>query len=244
MDEGKILIADDEEIFLVSTADLLKREGFDCDCAQNAEEAIGLAKEKEYDLLIADIKMPGNSDLQLIRDVNKGNMKLPTILVTGYPSSESAIDAVSLPVVAYMVKPFEMDLMLENVKKAVKKTRMNKMVTKARDRLDYFVRELAQLEEMLQNDKHFNMNTNIENFIELSWSNIAATFGDVKNLIHTLAHEKKDEEVCSLMNCPRLNELQGAVKETVFVLEKTKDSFKSKELAKLRKNLEKILHNH
>jgi DNA-binding response OmpR family regulator len=49
---GRILITDDEETFLNSTADLLRREGYECDCASDAETAIGMLKTSRYDLLI------------------------------------------------------------------------------------------------------------------------------------------------------------------------------------------------
>jgi len=62
---GRVLVADDEETFLFSTADLLRREGFECDCVRNAADASLLLGEKEYDVLIADIRMPGNSKLEL-----------------------------------------------------------------------------------------------------------------------------------------------------------------------------------
>ncbi len=57
---AKILLADDEQTFLHSTADLLRDQGYECDCAMDAEEASALMQRTEYDLLISDINMPGN----------------------------------------------------------------------------------------------------------------------------------------------------------------------------------------
>jgi len=115
----RILIADDEESFLYSTADILRREGYECSCASDARAAMEMLKEESYDLLIADIKMQGNSDLEFIKNLPQIAEGLPVILVTGYPSLNSAIESIQLPVVAYLVKPFELNDLLVRVKDAV-----------------------------------------------------------------------------------------------------------------------------
>jgi DNA-binding response OmpR family regulator len=66
---GRILLADDEKNFLEAHADLLREEGYVCDCAADADTAKKLLMRSEYDLLIADIKMPGNNELELIESL-------------------------------------------------------------------------------------------------------------------------------------------------------------------------------
>ena len=112
----KILLADDDDTFLRSTADLLRREGYECDCVSDAVAGIAKLQNNEYDLLIADIKMPGNADLELIRRVPKIAEETSVILVTGYPSQRTAIEAVRLSVVDYLVKPFELEELLEIIR--------------------------------------------------------------------------------------------------------------------------------
>ena len=90
---GRILIADDEETFLMSTADLLRNEGFECDCAPDATSAAQMLRSGDHDLLIADIKMPGNFELEFIRDLPQIAEGLPVILVTGYPTLDTAIQS-------------------------------------------------------------------------------------------------------------------------------------------------------
>ena len=116
VEPGRILIADDEESFLYSTADVLRREGYECSCASDARAATEMLKEDGYDLLIADIKMQGNSDLEFIKALPQIAEGMPVILVTGYPYLNSAIDSIQLPVVAYLVKPFELNELLMRVK--------------------------------------------------------------------------------------------------------------------------------
>src|SRR4030066_2379096 len=119
-DLGRILIADDEETFRNSMADLLRRGGYQCDCAPDAIVAAELLRSNDYDLLIADIKMEGNFELEFIQDLPQIATGMPVILVTGYPSLKTAIQSVQLPVVAYLVKPFEFKELLEQVQKSIK----------------------------------------------------------------------------------------------------------------------------
>ncbi len=122
---GPILIADDEKSFLRSTADLLRREGYECDCAPDGRKAAAMLEKGSYVLLIADIKMPGNSDLEFVNKVPRIIENLPVILVTGYPSLNSAIQSIQLPVVAYLIKPFAFSDLLAQVKRALSIERLN-----------------------------------------------------------------------------------------------------------------------
>ena len=104
---GRILLADDEATFLSSTADLLRREGFECVTVADGREALAQASQGEFDLLITDLEMPGNSDLELVRRIAESSGGLPVIIQTGYPSVRSAIACVELPVAAYLIKPVQ-----------------------------------------------------------------------------------------------------------------------------------------
>ena len=95
-----ILIADDEESFRESTCRLLRREGFECYCAEDAEQAIERLQDRRFDVLIADIRMPHNQDLRLVRKAQELDQEMAVIVATGYPSTETAIQAVELPVAA------------------------------------------------------------------------------------------------------------------------------------------------
>ena len=87
-DLGRILIADDEETFLHSTADLLRREGYECDCAPDADAAAVKLKEKEYDLLIADIKMPRMDGITFLKRLMSFR-PLPVIMISSYTRENS-----------------------------------------------------------------------------------------------------------------------------------------------------------
>src|SRR4030095_11661625 len=102
---GRVLIADDEETFLMATADLLRREGFEGETVRDGETALARVREASYDLLISDLEMPGNEDLDLVKRVAEVAGGLPIIIITGFPSTRSAIASIELPVAAYLLKP-------------------------------------------------------------------------------------------------------------------------------------------
>lgn len=104
---GQILIADDDETFLLATADLLRREGYLCNCASDAKTVTEMLRSARYDLLITDINMPGNTNLELIKELSEIVDGMPVILVTGEPSLAHSIQSVQPPVVTCLFKPFD-----------------------------------------------------------------------------------------------------------------------------------------
>ena len=117
---ARLLLADDEETFRNSVAVLLRREGYVCDVASTVDDAIEKLNANPYDLLITDLRMPGNMDLELLKAASAGNGALPVIVVTAYPSVPTAIEAVRCAVVDYLVKPFDFDQLVRAVRQALK----------------------------------------------------------------------------------------------------------------------------
>jgi CheY-like chemotaxis protein len=237
---GRILIADDEETFLRSTADLLRREGYFCDCVANADDGLSRLKEEKYDLLISDIKMPGNPNLEFIHQLRDVAPGLPAILVTGYPSRNSAIQAVQLPVVAYMIKPVDFDELLANVRAGLRKSHLREAVNQSTRRLRYWLQALEDIENGF-GDKNLGFSPELlRKVLDLTFDNAAGAIDDVKTLTAQCDSIQLD---CPLSSCRRLQTLTGALEEAVAALEKTKNAFKSRELGVLRKKLQEILAN-
>lgn len=238
---GRILLADDEQTFRESTAELLRQQGYDCDCVQDAYAAIEKLRKNSYDLLIADIKMPGNPDLELIKELNNTSKGTAAILVTAFPSQKSAIEAIQLPVAAYMVKPIDFEELKKNVADAIKRKNLLQTVSNTKHRLEDWQKQMQDLEQVLEKKNHRTFSASIKNFLDLSLVNISAAFQDVKNLTTILTDKGDEPPICNLLNCPRLTELLEGLSEAVRTLEKTKSSFKSKELGLLRIKLEQLL---
>ena len=113
---ARVLIADDEPHLLDSLAALLRGQGYECVCVQDASSCKQMLSEQSFDVLIADIFMPGNSELELLARLQE---PLPVILMTGNPTVRSAVRSIKLPVTAYLIKPFEFKELLDEVERAV-----------------------------------------------------------------------------------------------------------------------------
>jgi DNA-binding response OmpR family regulator len=238
-DLGRILIADDEETFRKSTADLLILEGYQCDCAPDAIVAAELLHNGNYNLLIADIKMEGNFELEFIQNLSNTEQRIPVILVTAYPSLKSAIESIQLSVIAYLIKPFEFGELLEQVQIGVKSNQLFKALRNVRERLMDWGEDLRKIEDVQKGlPRSF---TPIDTFLTLTLRNIAGALSDLKYLTESFSIGTAQQEVCHLLNCPRLNMYKEALVETIDVLEKTKSAFKSKDLGNLRKKLEELV---
>jgi DNA-binding response OmpR family regulator len=238
---GRILLADDEETFLHATADILRREGYHCDCAPDARVAAEMLRQGDYELLIADIKMPGNPELELVKGLAGIAAGLPVILVTGYPSIRSATESIHLPVVAYLVKPIEIPELLDHIRPAVERYRLVKRVRDCRERVEQLCRDLGGLEQVMAQSGGQSAAVSATQFVDLSVQNIIHTISDVRHVSLAASGESAGEQACHLLTCPQLRSLTGALEETIRVLRETKGSFKSKALGDLRKKLEAVL---
>jgi len=244
--QSRILLADDEDTFRLSTAALLEHEGYRCDSAGDIEEASRLLSDS-HDVLISDIRMPGNMHFEFLRSVREQFPDLPIVIVTGYPSVQSAVDALRLSFVDYLLKPIEWPELLGAVSTAVKRVRL------VRER-QKIVKEVASLSDALGKLTHAAApgvrGTDLDG---LAWSMnqylAAATLRMstlAAQIMRTLADVQTGQpqgatDVCRFMQCPRLDVYEQALRETIDVLERTKHAFKSKDLGELRRKLELLL---
>ncbi|MGA2915957.1 MAG: response regulator [Sedimentisphaerales bacterium] len=240
---GSILIADDEQTFLKSTAQLLCNEGFECDCAEDSTAALDKLSKKTYDLLITDIKMPGNSNLELIRELSENMPIIKVILVTAYPSQQTAIEAVRLPIAAYLVKPVDFPELLEKAKHAVKLSQLNRIVAATRKNFQQWTSELENIELSLQHGKCNSFKETFESFLESVTIKIDEAFKSAQQAIGLLDTSKQETQICQVVQCEALAELTEGIEQAVTVLKDSRELYKSKQLAKTRATLEKLLKN-
>jgi len=240
---GRILFADDEETFLQATCALLRQEGYECDGVADGAAAVELLRAKPYDLLISDIKMPGNVDLRLIREVPQITAGLPVILVTGYPSLNTAVQAVELPVMAYLTKPFRFDALLQHVRAALKNSENLRLVRNMQERAQDWHQELDRLEQAMIGKSENNPAATTDAFMTLTLRNLAGGLMDLQRLNEAMQRQPITPSACQLLNCPRPAKLTAALREAISALEETKRVFKSKEIASLRRKLQELLDN-
>ncbi|MCK4633053.1 MAG: GAF domain-containing protein, partial [candidate division Zixibacteria bacterium] len=116
-------IVDDEERMCNSLASLLRAEGYDVETFQQSEEAAEAIRDRKVDLVLSDIKMPVLSGLDLLKIAAQIDDEIPVILMTGYASLHSAVEAVSLGAYDYLLKPIEFADLALVAKRALEKRR-------------------------------------------------------------------------------------------------------------------------
>jgi FixJ family two-component response regulator len=233
---GNVLLADDEDLFRVSTAALLRADGFACDCVENGQQAIEFLARNCYDVLIADIRMEGNDDLALVRNTNRIAPGLPVILVTGHPSLETAIPSVDLAVMAYLKKPVDYAQMREHVRRAAEHSEVHRLMSEIHQRLNSAAAEFATGRDQLA------LHTDPSRLVPLSLvRDVSTALTKILRLRASLGCQDGQQTLCRLLDCNMHPNYEQAITETIEVLQRTKSSFKSKELGALRVRLESIL---
>ena len=115
----RVLVVDDEASIRDLLAKTLALAEYEVDLAPDGRSALDRMRMSPYDLLIADLKMPGIDGLSLIRDAKRYKPDLPVIIITGFSTESSAIDAVNLGVAGYLTKPFRVPQVLAAAAKAL-----------------------------------------------------------------------------------------------------------------------------
>ena len=115
----RVLVADDEESIRELLARTLALAEYDVETVGDARAVLDRLRLADYDLLIADLRMPGMDGLLLVREARRMHPTLSVIIITGYSSEASAIEAVNLGVVGYLVKPFRVPQVLSAVARAL-----------------------------------------------------------------------------------------------------------------------------
>ena len=109
MDPAKVLVVDDERSILLLLKEALSQWGYQVTVASSAAEALGLLKSELFDALITDIRMPDMSGLELLREVKKQDESIEVVMMTGYPTIASAVQALKEGAYDYLSKPLILD---------------------------------------------------------------------------------------------------------------------------------------
>ena len=122
----KVLIAEDEEITLKHLSYALEKSGYAVTGVKNGLEALKQLEKEAFDFLIADIKMPGMDGLTLLKEVKGKYPDMDVMIITGFGSIESAVDAIKKGASDYITKPFNLDELILKIKKLEEKKRLEK----------------------------------------------------------------------------------------------------------------------
>ncbi|HYG24256.1 MAG TPA: sigma-54 dependent transcriptional regulator [Verrucomicrobiae bacterium] len=113
MKQANIVLIEDDPSTASALHNVLSAEGYDVTIARRGDDGLEQAKQRNCDLVITDLRLPGLSGLELIAKLHAAKPKLPIIMMTAHGTTETAIEAMKLGACEYLVKPFEADELLD-----------------------------------------------------------------------------------------------------------------------------------
>lgn len=120
----RILIIDDEEHMRRILCKALEQEGYETDMAGDGPDGLDLLNRREMDLVLLDIKLPTMDGMEVLKSIKELYPALPVIVITAYGSIEMAVAAIKAGAADYITKPFDMDELILQVKKALEVHRL------------------------------------------------------------------------------------------------------------------------
>ena len=122
MDAFRALVVDDEEDFLETLVKRMNKRSIDTTGAKSGEEALELMKQKLFDVVILDVKMPGGMDgIEALREMKKIQPLAEVLLLTGHASVETSIEGMKLGAFDYILKPVKLEELLTKLAEAFEK---------------------------------------------------------------------------------------------------------------------------
>ncbi|MFT4552075.1 MAG: signal transduction histidine kinase [Chlamydiales bacterium] len=133
--ENRVLVVDDEKSIQKLLSLIL--EEFQVTEVSSAAEALKIIKNKSCDLVITDLKMPGMSGLELLNEIKKISPEIPVIMISGHGDKNAAIEAINNEVYDFLEKPFDDEVLIHSVKRALKQrntsTQQSKLIEKLQE---------------------------------------------------------------------------------------------------------------
>lgn len=146
--QARILIVDDDENIRKVQKAILEDNDYEVDTAATGSEAIAKTQKNHYDLMLIDIRLPDIEGTDLLIKVHDTTPKIRKIIVTGYPTLQNAIIAVNRGANAYIMKPFDVEKMLDTIKDQIEKQRKERKFSEERvaEFIETRVKEMDSIE--------------------------------------------------------------------------------------------------
>jgi DNA-binding NtrC family response regulator len=151
----RILVVDDDENIRKVITTILADEGYAVESVDTARKAIEITKRKFFNLALIDIRLPDMEGIELLTKMRDTTPKMRKIIITGYPTLLNAIEAVNSGADAYILKPFDMEKVLETIREQMKIQEQEKKYSqnKVAEFIETRVRELDVGKEVAHKKK-------------------------------------------------------------------------------------------
>ena len=121
--KGSILLIEDDPGLSSALESVLKAEGYQIRLAKRGDDGCQIGLREPFDAVLTDFRLPGMGGLEIVKRLHEHNPRVPIILMTAHGTTETAIEATKLGAFDYLLKPFEMEELIEEIGKAVKASR-------------------------------------------------------------------------------------------------------------------------
>jgi DNA-binding NtrC family response regulator len=121
MKRPRILLVDDEVAFANNLLKLLSKRGYDVVVEYNGADAVSVVGDKEFDVIILDMKMPGMDGIATLKEIKKKAPLVEVVILTGHGSIESGIEGMQLGAFDFLMKPVRIDDLQEKVSEAYRR---------------------------------------------------------------------------------------------------------------------------
>lgn len=216
MIDFKILVVDDETEFTEFYKIIFEDKGFETSSASSGEECLEMLKQQNFDLVLTDLKMDGMTGMDLLIKIREHKYNCEVMLVTGYGTIESAVNAMKLGAFGYFIKGNDPEVLLKDIDKLVKIKTLEKDNTNIRNRLNNFNYLLES------NSSKFNNILKVSEKAAMSNSNILilGESGTGKEVIAKYIHQcsERKEENFVAVNCQIFSD--GVLESELFGHEK------------------------
>lgn len=239
--KGRVLLVEDEETLSATLGELLRRRGHECEIVTTVEDGLARLAQGSFDAVVTDIHLPDGNNLEMLDAIQRAEGSPPVIIITGFPSLENALRAIERQAFAYRIKPFDFNELLDLVDQAIAQARLRSRVGRSAERTAELSRELARLRAGASRISRDALDQSVIDYVVLLLGNNMETIGEVMEILQSLELQQARQPVRALSRHPEAEMFKAAVAHTVKVLDATRRSFKSRELADLRQQLEVAL---
>jgi DNA-binding response OmpR family regulator len=143
---GRVLIIDDEAGLRNTLARILQSAGCESRAAENGRQAFSWLEEETFDLVYLDIHMPEMDGVQILKEIRQRQPKLPVILLTGYGTLQSAVEAIRLGAADYLLKPFDPEVLVARTRVILQEQDVERRKAELRAQIAALQAELHALE--------------------------------------------------------------------------------------------------